>query len=152
MAEIKFKAPYGAADRHVIGKDNHHGYHFLVARMVDEGYAASHIAMVCQQAAAEMAPLDAVLPHQGQWFVTTNWEDDDPRLQHWRKYVLALETYEDELFNRYQVWGTTDDANWLARNKTADVLLVHNVSRREADEIASRIRLLAKTPVTVKQV
>jgi hypothetical protein len=152
MPEAKFKAPYGDENMHVIGKNNHHGYHFLVARMVDDGYAASHIARVCRRAVDEMAPLDAVLLHQGQWFVTTNWDDDDLKLRRWRGYVIALEAHEQALI-RYQVWATTDDPQWLARNGTPEVLVVHGVTRREADELASRVRLLAKdSVVTVKPV
>jgi hypothetical protein len=139
--------PYGEKDQHLVGPENH-GYHHLVAYMVDQGYAASHIAKTCQKAAKSGAPLNAVKLFQGQWLTIDNAEGNPDQIR-WAEYANVLAMHEQHT-QPCDVWATTDDPIWLDRNHTADVLVVHNVPRHEAEEIASRLRLLAAAGSVVR--
>lgn len=144
-----FLPPYGERDQHVIGASLNRGYRLIVAHMVAGGYAASYITKMCQQAAEDGAPPSALTKYQGQWLTTEQCEGV-PDLGSWLEYANVL-AWHEQYTMPCDVWATTNDTNWLDRNGTPDVRMVHNVPRHEADEIARRIELVS-VPGTVVNV
>ncbi|MBD0733986.1 hypothetical protein [Streptomyces sp. CBMA29] len=110
--ETVFQAPYGNPEQHVYQRGQHHGYLWIVAHGVDQGYDAEHITRACQLAKDLSAPAHAVRRLTvGGWKVFTDYDQDEETVNRWRTYVLALEAYETALQERRTTFDITPKIN-----------------------------------------